>query len=159
MAKSAPSTSTPSPLLLEEVTSLDGDLEFGDAPSAPPVGCKVHILKACKTLVQMLSKAVETERAPSSYDILTWMDAENSEVDGLYIDSYGDFQTFEVKDALSIMENRVGVLASFGYLGRGGALLRYCRNVRPTWVRFNSKDTKESEVVFEVLSTKSKKRT
>ena len=73
-------------------------------------------------LVQMLSKAVKTERAPSSYDILTWMDAGNLEVNGLYIDSYGDFQTFEVKDALNIMENRVGVLASFGYLGRGGAL-------------------------------------
>ena len=127
LAKSAPSTSTLGPLLLEEVTSLDGDLEFGDAPSAPPVGRKVHILKACKTLVQMLSKAVKTERALSSYDILTWMDAENSEVNGLYIDSYGDFQTFEVKDALNIMENRVGVLASFGYLGRGGALrLRQC---------------------------------
>ena len=38
-------------------------------------------------------------------------------------------------------------------------LLRYCRNVRPTWVKFNSKDTKESGWVFEVLSTKSKKRT
>ena len=38
-------------------------------------------------------------------------------------------------------------------------LLRYCRNVRPTWVKFNSKDTKESEFGFEVLSTKSKKRT
>ena len=45
------------------------------------------------------------------------MDAKNSEVNGLYIDSYGDFQTFEVKDTLNIMENRVGVLASFGYLG------------------------------------------
>ena len=30
-------------------------------------------------------------------------------------------------------------------------VLRYCRNVRPTWVKFDSKDTKES--VFEVLST------
>ena len=38
-------------------------------------------------------------------------------------------------------------------------LLRYCRNVRPTWVKFDSKDTKESGWVFEVLSTKSKKRT
>ena len=27
----------------------------------------------------------------------------------------------------------------------GGTLLRYCRNVHPTWVKFNSKDTKESE--------------
>ena len=25
------------------------------------------------------------------------------------------------------------------------SLLHYCRNVRPTWVKFNSKDTKESE--------------
>ena len=39
------------------------------------------------------------------------------------------------------------------------SLLRYCRNVRPTWVKFDSKDTKESGSVFEVLSTKSKKRT
>ena len=38
-------------------------------------------------------------------------------------------------------------------------MLRYCRNVRPTWVKFDSKDTKESDWVFEVLSTKSKKRT
>ena len=30
-------------------------------------------------------------------------------------------------------------------VGRGGGVvLRYCRNVRPTWVKFNSKDTKES---------------
>ena len=27
-------------------------------------------------------------------------------------------------------------------------VLRYCRNVRPTWVKFDSKDTKESGVVF-----------
>ena len=38
-------------------------------------------------------------------------------------------------------------------------VLRYCRNVHPMWVKFNSKDTKESEWCFEVLSTKSKKRT
>ena len=24
-------------------------------------------------------------------------------------------------------------------------MLRYCRNIHPTWVKFNSKDTKESE--------------
>ena len=28
---------------------------------------------------------------------------------------------------------------------RSVRMLRYCRNVRPTWVKFNSKDTKESE--------------
>ena len=38
-------------------------------------------------------------------------------------------------------------------------VLHYCRNVRPMWVKFNSKDTKESELVFEVLSTKSDKGT
>ena len=26
-----------------------------------------------------------------------------------------------------------------------GGVLCYCRNIRPTWVKFNSKDTKESE--------------
>ena len=36
-------------------------------------------------------------------------------------------------------------------LAKDDNLLRYCRNVRPTWVKFNSKDTKESGVVFEVL--------
>ena len=51
-------------------------------------------------------------------------------------------------------------LAPFVRLGPLRTLmLRYCRNVRPTWVKFDSKDTKESGVVFEVLSTKSKKRT
>ena len=44
-------------------------------------------------------------------------------------------------------------------MSKVGRVLRYCRNVRPTWVKFNSKDTKESGWVFEVLSTKSKKRT
>ena len=28
-------------------------------------------------------------------------------------------------------------------------VLRYCRNVHPTWVKFNSKDTKESKWWFE----------
>ena len=31
------------------------------------------------------------------------------------------------------------------FKGTLSTLLRYCRNVRPTWVKFNSKDTKESE--------------
>ena len=38
-------------------------------------------------------------------------------------------------------------------------MLRYCRNVRPTWVKFDSKDTKESGEVFEILSTKFTKGT
>ena len=58
----------------------------------------------------------------------------------------------------------VSMIASFhpnfgSNVASHGYLLRYCRNVRPTWVKFDSKDTKESGVVFEVLSTKSKKRT
>ena len=34
------------------------------------------------------------------------------------------------------IEKRVGLVS---------IVLRYCRNVRPTWVKFDSKDTKESE--------------
>ena len=30
------------------------------------------------------------------------------------------------------------------HLGQSALVLRYCRNVRPTWVKFDSKDTKES---------------
>ena len=82
---------------------------------------EVHISKPCKMLIQMLSKCVETERVPSSKEILTWMDAENPEVEGLFMHSYSDFQTFEIKDALTIMGTRGVVLASFGYLGKGGA--------------------------------------
>ena len=52
-----------------------------------------------------------------------------------------------------------GHKASLGGPGGPGGVLRYCRNVHPTWVKFDSKDTKESGWLFEVLSTKSKKRT
>ena len=45
------------------------------------------------------------------------------------------------------------------WCGNDDMVLRYCRNVRPTRVKFDSKDTKESEFGFEVLSTKSKKGT
>jgi hypothetical protein len=34
------------------------------------------------------------------------------------------------------------------------AMLRYCRNVHPTWVQFHSSDTKESVCRFEVLRSK-----
>ena len=125
------STSAPGPSLIEEVSSLDSDIESCDAPNTVPLGHSVYLSKACKMLIRMLSKSAETDRAPSSYDVLTWMDAENSEVDGLYMHSFSDFQTFKIKDALSIMGTRVHVLASFGYLGRGGALrLRQCMRDR-----------------------------
>ena len=32
-----------------------------------------------------------------------------------------------------------------GWMATTLYMLRYCRNVCPTWVKFNSKDTKESE--------------
>ena len=45
---------------------------------------------------------------------------------------------------------------SWGVDSAGGCrvVLHYCRNVCPTWVKFNSKDTKESERWFELWSTK-----
>ena len=108
----AASTSAPGPLLLEDIAGSDSDMESN---------CReVHILKPCKMLIQMLSKCVETERALSSKEILTWMDTENPEVKGLFMHSYSDFQTFEIKDALTIMGMQGVVLASFGYLGKGG---------------------------------------
>ena len=55
-------------------------------------------------------------------------------------------------------DHLVGV-ASRASWSHPGDMLRYCRNVRPTWVKFDSKDTKESEFGFEVLSTKFTKRT
>ena len=121
------SASAPGPLRLGEVTSLDGDTRSSSAPSLGPLGRKIPVTRACKMLLQMLSEAAETRRAPRSYDILTWMDAENPEVDGLYIDSFGDFKDLGIKDAFDIIETEVFYIAPFGYLGRGGALrLRQC---------------------------------
>ena len=121
------SASAPGPLHLGEVTSLDGDTRSSSAPSLGPLGHKIPVMRACKMLLQMLSEAAETRRAPRSYDILTWMDAENPEVDGLYIDSFGDFKDLGIKDAFDIIETEVFYIAPFGYLGRGGALrLRQC---------------------------------
>ena len=42
--------------------------------------------------------------------------------------------------AIALIESNKGLLDN-------EFMLRYCRNVRPTWVKFDSKDTKES-VVF-----------
>ena len=125
------STSTPGPSLIEEVSSLDSDIKSCDALNTVPLGHSVYLSKACKMLIRMLSKSAETDRAPLSYDVLTWMDAENSEVDGLYMHSFSNFLTFKIKDALGIMGTRVHVLMLFGYLGQGGTLhLHQC-----TWDR------------------------
>ena len=45
------------------------------------------------------------------------------------------------KEALRV----ISLIDWFGTLFKWGAcVLRYCRNVHPTWVKFDSKDTKES---------------
>ena len=121
------SASAPGPLRLGEITSLEGGTRSSSAPDLGPLGRRIPVTRACKMLLQMLSEAADTRRAPRSYDILTWMDAENPEVDGLYIDSFGDFKDLGIKDAFDIIETEVFYLAPFGYLGRGGALrLRQC---------------------------------
>ena len=111
------SASTPGPLHLGEVTSLDGDTRSSSAPSLGPLGHKIPVMRACKMLLQMLSEAAETRRAPRSYDILTWMDAKNLEVDGLYIDSFGNFKDLGIKDVFDIIETEVFYITPFGYLG------------------------------------------
>ena len=42
-------------------------------------------------------------------------------------------------------ERQHKVLSSLSVKTLHDMVLRYCRNVRPTWVKFNSKYTKESE--------------
>jgi hypothetical protein len=116
------SASAPGPLHTEQVAGLEENTASCSAPDPRPVGRKVHIPKASKTLLQMLSESVETGRVPSAHDILTWMDAEHAEVDGFYLNSYSDFQTFGIEDTFDIMEKEVCYLATFGPLGRGGAL-------------------------------------
>ena len=68
---------------------------------------------------------------------------------------------FKIKKVLSPITYQLELLAQWKIhdVFHADLLLRYCRNIRPTWVKFNSKDTKESGSGFEVLSTKSKKRT
>ena len=91
------------------------------------MGRSIPISEACKMLLRMLSKSAETKKAPVIYDVLTWMDAENPEVDGLYIDCYSDLKAMKIKDAFDIMETERFHLAPLGYLGRGGAeRLRQC---------------------------------
>jgi hypothetical protein len=67
------------------------------------------------------------------YDILTWMDSEHPQMDMVYMDSYSDFQTFGVDNALDIMEHEVCYLASFGKLGHGRAqsLHQYTHQEKP----------------------------
>lgn len=114
------SASTPGPLRLGQVTSLAGSCS---APDPQTVGRKVYIPKARRILLKILSESARTGRAPSAYDVLTWMDAEypNSLVSGCYMKSYSDFQTFGIEDAFDIMENEVFFLATFGQLGHYGA--------------------------------------
>ena len=119
--------STPGPFDLEEVTGSEGTIESTSTLDLGPLGRKIPVRKACKLLIKMLSEAAETRTAPRSYDILTWMDAENPEVDRLYIDSFSDFKALGINDAFDIIETEVFYIARFGYLGRGGTLrLRQC---------------------------------
>ena len=89
---------------LEEVTKLEGNMKSCSTPNPTSMGHSIPILKACKMLLRMLSKSTETKKAPVIYDVLTWMDAENPEVDGLHIDFYSDLKAKDIKDTFDIME-------------------------------------------------------
>ena len=115
------SASAPGLLRLEQAANVKGAGQSCSAPDPQPLGRKVYI-PACKTLLEMLSECAKSGRAPSSHEILTWMDAEHPEADWCYMDSWSDCQTFGIHDAFNIMESEVCHLASFGHLGRGGAL-------------------------------------
>ena len=66
-----------------------------------------------------------------------WVNSVAFSPDGQWVVSGSKDQTIYVWNALA------GEVVAGPFTGH--TLLRYCRNVRPTWVKFNSKDTKESE--------------
>ena len=55
-------------------------------------------------------------------NILTWIDLKCPDVEGCFMDSYSNFQTFRIKDALDIMEQEVCYLATFGTLRQLGTI-------------------------------------
>jgi hypothetical protein len=126
------SSSTPGQLRLEQAANVEGAGQSSSAPDPRPLGHRVYIPMARKTLLEMLSESAKSGRAPLLHDILTWMDAEHprAEVNKHYMDSSSDFQAFGIHNAFDIMESNVCHLATFGELGRGGAmrLHKYTRN-------------------------------
>jgi hypothetical protein len=126
------SSSAPGQLRLEQAANVEGAGQSSSAPDPWPLGRRVYIPMARKTLLEMLSESAKSGRAPLSHDILTWMDAEHpqAEVNKHYMDSSSDFQAFGIHDAFDIMESNICHLATFGELGQGGAmrLRKYTRN-------------------------------
>ena len=121
----AGSASAPGFSRLERVTALEGSSSAPGPSSAPDpqlVGRKAYIPTARTMLLEMLLECAKTGRVPSSRAILTWMDVECPDVDGDFMESYSDFETFGIGDAFDIMEREVMYLATFGNLGEGGAM-------------------------------------
>ena len=112
------SVATPGPSRLENVDDID---DTSSAPDARPLGRRVYISEARKKVLQLLLDCAMTDRVPSTWDVLTWMDIECPEVDGFYRDSYGELAAFEVDDALNIIANEVCHLGTFGHLDTVGA--------------------------------------
>ncbi|KAF8259289.1 hypothetical protein EI94DRAFT_1813546 [Lactarius quietus] len=119
--------SAPGPVHAEQAVA--GSSQLCSAPDPLPLGRKVYIPRVRKTLLEMLSACAQTGRVPSSHNILTWLDTEHSDEDGLYMESFSDFQAFGIDDAFDIMEREVCYLATFGHLGQGGAQ-RLCQYTR-----------------------------
>ena len=110
------SSSAPGPSRVEEVADVEELGKASDTPDPRPLGRRVYIPQARKMILQRLLDCANTDRVPSTLDILTWMDTENPDMCGFYRSSHSEFQAFEVEDAFDVMENEICYLALFGGL-------------------------------------------
>ena len=94
--------------------------EVGSSPPPPP-GRKLHIRKATHALALALAKCTEMETMLSTKEVLTLLDSEDPQPDGKYIDSLDELTSFGVLDAIDIYRMEECLLATLGYLDRGGA--------------------------------------
>ena len=116
-------SSPPSPVL----SPFEGDTKVIQSSSSqshdPRPGRSVYISEARKSVLQTLSACATAGRVPSSYEILTWMDAEHPNLFSKHVDSFSEFEAFGIDDTFNIMETDTLFLATFGDLGHDGATL------------------------------------
>lgn len=106
--------------------------------STPAVHTTIHkpfVRPTRASLVNVLLGCVENTRVPTVQELLTLMDANDPAPDLKYIDIRSELSDHGIKDAIDVNSTRVGLLATFGYLGMDGAtrLQRYAweRMLRP----------------------------
>ena len=111
------SASAPVPVPVEPLTGSEGN-----PPKPVPLGRRAYMPRTREKLLQKLAQQVSTGRVPTSHDVLTWMDYENDDGDGDFIESWDEFVDLRIFDALDIMESELCYLGTVGKLGRGATI-------------------------------------